>query len=131
MRPKLLILTVAVLTGDASAQRVYKCSNGAETIYQSLPCPPEQDTGISRRIISDPKLSHEERQRNESMLRRARSRMQADAGRGQPGFRGVVIDGAADPQRCEEARWRHELAKAFARPDSESLQKTIKEACRP
>lgn len=131
MKRKLAALTICVLAGDASAQRVYKCLNGTETIYQSLPCPIEQDTGVSSKVIADPRLSAEERYRNEEMLRRARSRMQADAGRGpRPAARGVVIDDAADPERCENAKWRHELAKTFGRADADSLGKTISDACR-
>lgn len=130
MKRKLLILTVGAFAGDACAQRVYKCDNGGQTIYQSLPCPIEQDTGVSRKVITDPKLSYEERYRNEEMLRRARSRMQADAGRGQPAIRGTVIDGAADPERCEDAKWRHELARTFGRPETGSLEKNVTEACR-
>ncbi|MCW4453779.1 hypothetical protein OK348_03075 [Flavobacterium sp. MXW15] len=131
MKRKLLVLAVCGLAGDAWAQRVYKCVNGTETIYQSLPCPAEQDTGITRKVVSDPRLSYEERYRNELMLRQARARMQADAGRGQPAIRGSVIDGSADPERCEDARWRRDLAKTFGRPETASLEKSVHEACRP
>lgn len=131
MKHTLLILAVGTFAGDACAQRVYKCANGAETIYQSLPCPVEQDTGVSHKVITDPTLSYEERVRNEEMLRRARARMQADAGRGQRPLRGTVIDGSADPKRCEDAKWRHELARTFGRPETERLQESLKEACRP
>ncbi|MGV8959443.1 MAG: hypothetical protein ACOH1V_03550 [Stenotrophomonas sp.] len=130
MKQKLLVLAVCALAGDACAQRVYKCVNGKETIYQSLPCPLEQDTGVSHKVVTDPRLSYEERYRNEEMLRRARSRMQADAGRGQPAIRGTVIEAAADPERCEDAKWRHELARTFGRPETASLEKTLSDACR-
>lgn len=131
MKRNLLLLTLCALAGDASAQRVYKCLNGTETIYQSLPCPIEQDTGVTRKVVTDPRLTYEERSRNEEMLRRARARMQADAGRGQPAaVRGTVIEAAADPERCENAKWRHELAKTFGRADADALGKSIEEACR-
>lgn len=57
--------------------------------------------------------------------------MQADAGRGQSGICGVIIDGSANPERYQEAKWRHELAKTFGRSDTESLWKTVTEACHP
>lgn len=131
MKHELLLLTLCAMAGDASAQRVYKCLKGSETIYQSLPCPIEQDTGVSHKLVNDPNLTYEERYRNEEMLRRARARMQADAGRGQPAIvRGTVIDAAADPERCENAKWRHELSKTFGRADADALGKSIEEACR-
>jgi hypothetical protein len=131
MKLKLVALAACALAADAQAQRVYKCVNGSETIYQSLPCPKEQDTGVTHKVVRDPRLTSEERYRNELMLRQARARMQAEAGRGQPKMRGTVIDAAADPDRCEQARWRHELAETFARPDTQKLEREAKEACRP
>lgn len=131
MKRELLLLSLCAMAGDASAQRVYKCLKGTETIYQSLPCPVEQETGVSHKLVTDPRLTYEERYRNEEMLRRARARMQADAGRGQPAtVRGTVIDAAADPERCENAKWRHELAKTFGRADADALGKAIEAACR-
>lgn len=127
----LLLLSMSLLASNASAQRVYKCQDGQQTIYQSLPCAQEQDTGVSHRVVSDPRLSPEERRRNEQMLRQARTRMQAEAGRGQkPAQQGTVIENLADPERCEDTRWRHELSRTFGRSDTDAVARELPEACR-
>ena len=41
-----------------------------------------------------------------------------------------LVDAAADPERCENAKWRHELAKTFGRADADALGKAIEAACR-
>lgn len=114
MRRTVLVLALCTLAGSAQAQRVYKCADGQQTIYQTVPCPAHQDTGVTRPIVKDPKLSWEERNRAQRELYVARQRMQADAGRGQPPVRGTVIDGAADPEKCSDMRFRRDFGEAFS-----------------
>ncbi len=123
------MLALCALAGNAHAGRVYKCLAGGQTIYQTVPCPPEQDTGVTRPITKDPNLTWEERTRAQRDLYQARRRMQADAGRGQPPVRGSVIDGAADPEQCEELRARREISQVFGRPVPERINNDITKAC--
>ncbi|MCC7634950.1 DUF4124 domain-containing protein [Stenotrophomonas rhizophila] len=129
MRRTILTLALCALASHAHAGRVYKCAAGGQTIYQTVPCPPEQDTGITRPITRDPKLSWEERSRAQRDLQAARQRMQADAGRGQPMVRGTVIDGSVDPEQCEDLRGRRELSEAFGRTAPPHVEAAIKKAC--
>lgn len=132
MKQTLFLLSLSLLASNAWAQRVYKCRNGNETIYQSLPCPTEQETGVSRRVINDPVLTADEHMRNRKMLRDARACMQAEAGRGQNIARqGSVISAAADPERCDTAKMRHEMAEIFARGNVDELARPAELACRP
>lgn len=132
MKRTLFLLSLSLLASNAWAQRVYKCRNGNETIYQSLPCPTEQETGVSRRVINDPVLTADEHMRNRKMLRDARACMQAEAGRGQNIARqGSVISAAADPERCDTAKMRHEMAEIFARGNVDELARQAELACRP
>ncbi|MCF7749841.1 DUF4124 domain-containing protein [Bacillus subtilis subsp. subtilis] len=129
MRRTLLTLALCALASNAHAGRVYKCAAAGQTIYQTVPCPPEQDTGVTRPITKDPKLSWEERSRAQRELYDARRRMQADAGRGQPAVRGTVIDGSVDPEKCEDLRFRRELSEAFGRSAPPRIDDDIKRAC--
>ena len=132
MKRTLFLLSLSLLASNAWAQRVYKCRNGNETIYQSLPYPTEQATGVRRRVINDPVLTADEHMRNRQMLRDARARMQAEAGRGQNIARqGSVISAAADPERCDTAKMRHEMAEIFARGNVDELARQAELACRP
>ena len=132
MKRTLFLLSLTLLASNAWAQRVYKCRNGSETIYQSLPCPAEQETGVSRRVVNDPVLTANEQRRNQQMLRDARARMQVEAGRGQNIARqGSVISAAADPERCDTAKMRHEMAEIFARGNVDELARQAELACRP
>ncbi len=113
------------------AQTVYTCAGPQGPVYQSLPCPVEADTGQTRRYVRDPKLSYEERSRNARMLEDARRRMQADAGRGNPGIRGSVIDSARDPEGCENARDRQEFVEFLGgKSRAEKLDGEVRDACR-
>ena len=69
-----MTLALCALACNAHAGRVYKCANGAQTIYQTVPCPPEQDTGVTRPIVKDPNLTWEERPRAQRDLHQARRR---------------------------------------------------------
>ncbi|MFI8717881.1 DUF4124 domain-containing protein [Stenotrophomonas sp. NPDC077464] len=129
MRRTIVTLALCALACNAHAGRVYKCANGGQTIYQTVPCPPEQDTGVTRPIVKDPNLTWEERTRAQRDLYQARRRMQADAGRGEPPVRGTVIDGAANPEQCEELRSRREISEMFGRPAPERIDADIAKAC--
>lgn len=132
MKRTLFLLSSTLLASNTWAQRVYKCRNGSETIHQSLPCTAEQETGVSRRVVNDPVLTASEQRRNQQMLRDARARMQIEAGRGQNIARqGSVISAAADPERCDTARMRHEMAEIFARGNIDELARQAELACRP
>lgn len=124
-------LAIAMLAFSplAHAQKVYKCNEAGQTVYQSLPCALEHDTGVSRPVISDPELTAQERMANEQMLYKARRRMQAEAGRGVPPIRGTVIENIADPEACENERWRRELDGAFGRRRGEDDNKRLSSAC--
>ncbi|MFN4162567.1 MAG: DUF4124 domain-containing protein [Stenotrophomonas sp.] len=129
MRRIIVTLALCALASSAHAGRVYKCAAGGQTIYQTVPCPPEQDTGVTRPITKDPNLSWEERTRAQRELYDARRRMQADAGRGQPAVRGTVIDGSVDPEQCQDLRLRREMGEAFGRPAPPRIEDEIKKAC--
>jgi len=111
MRRTILTLALCALASHAHAGRVYKCAAGGQTIYQTVPCPPEQDTGVTRPIIGDPKLSWEERSRAQRDLQAARQRMQADA------------------EQCEDLRLRRELGEVFGRTAPPHVEAAIKKAC--
>jgi hypothetical protein len=129
MRRTIVMLALCALAGNAHAGRVYKCLANGQTIYQTVPCAPEHDTGVTRPIIKDPNLTWEERTRAQRDLYQARRRMQADAGRGQPPVRGSVIDSAANPEQCEELRTRREISQVFGRPTPERINDDITKAC--
>ncbi|MEG2806175.1 DUF4124 domain-containing protein [Stenotrophomonas sp.] len=129
MRRIILALALCALAGSAHAGRVYKCLAGGQTSYQTVPCAPEHDTGVTRPITKDPNLTWEERSRAQRELYDARRRMQADAGRGQPAIRGTVIDGSVDPEKCEDLRMRREISEAFGRPPPARIEDDIKQAC--
>lgn len=65
MKRTLFLLSLMLLAINAWAQRVYKCRNGSETIHQSSPCPAEQETGGSRRVVNDPVLTASGQRRNQ------------------------------------------------------------------
>ncbi len=125
----IVTLALCALACNAHAGRVYKCAVGGQTVYQTVPCAPEHDTGVTRPITRDPNLTWEERSRAQRDLYQARRRMQADAGRGQPPVRGTVIDGAADPEQCEELRSRREISQVFGRPTPQRIDDEITKAC--
>lgn len=129
MRRTIVTLALCALACNAHAGRVYKCAVGGQTAYQTVPCAPEHDTGVTRPITPDPNLSWEERTRAQRELYDARRRMQADAGRGQPPVRGTVIDGAADPEQCQELRSRRDFSEAFGRAPPEHINDQIAKAC--
>jgi len=129
VRRIILALALCALAASAHAGRVYKCLAGGQTSYQTVPCPPEHDTGVTRPITKDPNLSWEERSRAQRELYDARRRMQADAGRGQPSVRGTVIDGAVDPEKCEDLRFRRELSEALGRAPPARIEDQIRQAC--
>mgnify|MGYP000980394002 CR=1 FL=1 len=131
MNRMLVTLALVALAGVAHAQKVYKCQVDGQSVYQSIPCEKDQDTVATRNVVKDPNLTYTERSRNARMLYDARARMQADAGRGQPPMRGSVIDGASDPEKCEDLRWRRELAETFGRDSSEQLKRDTEKACGP
>lgn len=106
------LLLAGSLAGNASAQQVYKCVEGGATVYQSQPCQAGAEAG-TRKLVKDPRLSAQERHRNERMLADARARMRADAGYGTSSGGGVVIDAARDPEACDKAKWHSEMADAF------------------
>lgn len=124
-----MTLALCALACTAHAGRVYKCAVGGQTAYQTVPCAPEHDTGVTRPITRDPNLSFEERSRAQRDLMQARRRMQADAGRGQPAVRGTVIDGATDPEQCQELRSRREISEMFGRTAPERIDEQIAKAC--
>ncbi|MCW6029926.1 hypothetical protein EDF74_0706 [Stenotrophomonas rhizophila] len=124
------MLALCALAGNAYAQRVYKCQEGTQTIYQTVPCPAHQDTGVTRPIVKDPNLTWEERTRAERDLYVARKRMQADAGRGQPPVRGTVISSAADPEKCDELRFRRDLAETLSGQSApQRINDAVAQAC--
>ncbi|WP_411850502.1 DUF4124 domain-containing protein [Stenotrophomonas sp. LGBM10] len=130
MRNTIVLLALCALAGNAEAGRIYKCAANGQTIYQSVPCPADQDTGVTRPIIKDPKLSWEERSRAQRELYDARRRMQADAGRTAAPIRGTVIDGAADPEKCEELRFRRELAETLSGQKApQRINDAVRQAC--
>jgi len=129
MQRTILALALCALASSAHAGRVYKCAAGGQTIYQTVPCPPEQDTGVTRPITRDPNLTWEERTRAQRELYDARRRMQADAGGGQPAVRGTVIDGSMDPEKCEDLRVRRDISEAFGRTAPQRVEDEIKKAC--
>lgn len=124
-----MTLALCALACNAHAGRVYKCAVGGQTVYQTVPCAPEHDTGVTRPITRDPNLSFEERSRAQRDLYQARRRMQADAGRGQAPVRGTVIDGAADPDKCDELRSRREISEMFGRAAPARIDDEIAKAC--
>ena len=125
----MILLPLALVAGDACAQRVYKCNDGGSTVYQSLPCPETQDTGVSRPIVRDPKLTREDAIRL-NRERRDAQRMQANATRSRPELQGTVIEAAANAEACDKARSRRELAGWFgSRTPSRQLDEEVNRAC--
>lgn len=130
MKRTMTVLALCALATSAHAQRVYKCSDGKQTMYQTIPCPAEHDTGVTRPIVKDPRLSWEERNRAQRDLYEARQRMRADAGRGQPPVRGTVIDGAVDPEKCEDMRFRREFGEALSGQKApQRVDDAVRQAC--
>lgn len=129
MKRIIAMLALCALAGNAYAGRVYKCLDKGQTVYQTVPCPPEQDTGVTRPITRDPHLSWEERSRAERDLYQARRRMQADAGRYQEPVRGTVIDGSVDPEQCEDLKLRKDISETFGRRTPENIESDIAKAC--
>jgi len=125
-----LALVLCALAMPAQAQRVYKCSSAGQTIYQSVPCPKEQDTGVSRPIVRDPRLTSSDRLRVAEQNAQARRWVREGAGYEQPDVRGSVIDNVIDPQGCEDARMRKDMAEMLTgRPASQRLDEEIQRSC--
>ncbi len=129
MKRIIMMLALLALAGSAHAQRVYKCSNKGQTIYQTVPCPPEQDTGVTRPITRDPNLTWEDRSRAERNLYDARRQQQVAAGRYQAPAHGTVIDGSMDPEKCDDLKTRSEIAEFFGRKTPDNVQADMAKAC--
>ncbi|HAL23161.1 MAG TPA: hypothetical protein DCP40_10605 [Stenotrophomonas sp.] len=130
MQRMLVLLPLLLAAGEACAQRVYKCNDGGRTIYQSTPCPAGQDTGVTRPIVRDPKLSWQEAERVDRELRVARRELQANAGRGAAPVTGTVIEAASNAEACDKARTRRELAEWFgSRTPARQLNDDVTRSC--
>ncbi len=129
MKRIIMMLALCALAGSAHAQRVYKCADKGQTIYQTVPCPPEQDTGVTRPITRDPNLTWADKTRAERSLLDARRQQQVAAGRYQEPVRGTVIDGSMDPEKCEDLKTRSEIAEIFGRKTPDSVQADMSKAC--
>lgn len=130
MTRMVMVFALSVLAPSVHAQRIYKCSDGVQAIYQSVPCPKEQDTGISRPLARDPRLTPAERQRVVRESAQARHWVREGAGYGQPPVRGTVIDNMVDRDACENARLRREMAEILGnRPVPQQLDQEIRRAC--
>jgi len=130
MTRMLVTLALCALATQAHAQRVYKCSDGKQTIYQSVPCPKELDTGISRPIVRDPNLTSADRVRVARETSQARRWVRESVGYDQPDIRGTVIDNVVDAEACEDARVRKEMTEVFTgRTAPERVNKEIHRAC--
>jgi len=130
MRRMWVVLPLLAAAGDACAQRVYKCNDGGRTVYQTLPCPTGQDTGVSRPIVRDPQLSWQESERVNRELHDARRQLQANAGRNVPQGAGTVIEAASNVEACDKARARRELAEWFGtRTPQQQLNDDVTRAC--
>ncbi|TDB34422.1 DUF4124 domain-containing protein [Stenotrophomonas sp. TEPEL] len=130
MRRMWVVLPLLVAAGDACAQRVYKCNDGGRTVYQTLPCPSGQDTGVTRPIVRDPKLSWEDAARLDRERREARRQLQASAGRGGPQGAGTVIEAATNAEACDKARSRREMAEWLgSRTPQQQLNDDVTRAC--
>ncbi|HDS0951233.1 TPA: DUF4124 domain-containing protein [Stenotrophomonas maltophilia] len=130
MRRMWVVLPLLLAAGDACAQRVYKCNDGGRAVYQALPCPAGQDTGVTRPIVRDPKLSWQESERIDRELRDARRQLQANAGRGGVRGSGTVIEAASNAEACDKARTRREMAEWFGtRTPQRQLNDDVTRAC--
>ncbi len=129
MKRTIMMLALFALAGNAHAQRVYKCADKGQTIYQTVPCPPEQDTGVTRPITRDPNLTWADKTRAERNLYDARRQQQVAAGRYQEPVRGTIIDGSVDPEQCEDLKTRKEIAEIFGRKTPDSVQADMAKAC--
>jgi hypothetical protein len=126
----LMTLALCALATQAHAQRVYKCSDGKQVAYQSVPCPKEHDTGVSRPVVRDPNLTSADRVRVAQESSQARRWVRQGAGYDQPDVRGTVIDNVVDPQSCEDARLRKEMAEVFTgRSAPARIDQEIHRAC--
>lgn len=114
-RCRWLLVALCAWAAQAHAQRVYTCKddNGGQTVYQSLPCPRDQDTGISRPLVRDPDLTSADHQRVAAERASTREWIRHNAGYGAPPVQGTVIDSSRDPQACEQARMRREMGELF------------------
>ncbi|MET0290479.1 MAG: hypothetical protein ABW178_12690 [Pseudoxanthomonas sp.] len=124
-----------VCAGAATAQQVHVCNGPQGKIYQTMQCPPEQDTGQSRKLVKDPNLTWQERQRHAQDLENAHRRMQAEAGRGggrvQPAAT-TVIGAARNPEACEQAKSRREYTQALGgEARAKALEPEVRDACKP
>lgn len=130
MRRIWVLLPLLAAAGDACAQRVYKCNDGGRTVYQTLPCPPGQDTGVTRPIVRDPKLSWQESERVDRGLRDAQRQLQANASRAAAQGSGTVIQAASNAEACDKARTRREMAEWFGtRTPLRQLDEDVSRAC--
>ena len=130
MKPMMVLLPLALVAGDACAQRVYKCNDSGRSVYQSLPCPAAQDTGIQRPIVRDPRLTAADVARVEREARDARQPSGSRALRHPPVAQGTVIQAATDAEACEQARSRRELAGWFgSRTPTRQLDEDVNRAC--
>ncbi len=130
MRRIWVLLPLLAAAADACAQRVYKCNDGGRTVYQTVPCPSGQDTGVTRPIVRDPKLSWQESERVDRELRDARRQLQANAGRSAPQGTGTVIEAASNAEACDKARARREMAEWFGtRTPQRQLNDEVTRAC--
>jgi len=126
----LMTLALCALATPAHAQRVYKCSDGGQPTYQSLPCTREHDTGVSRPVVGDPRLTAADRARIAQESLQARRWVREGAGYGQPPIRGTVIDNVSDPEACANARMRKEMADLFGNGAASSrIDEDIRRAC--
>lgn len=130
MTRMLRVLALCAITTPADAQRVYTCSDGSQVTYQSLPCPHDRDTGVSRPVIGDPRLTSADRMRIAQESSQAQRWVREGAGYGQPPIRGTVIDNVRDPQACENARLRREMAEVFGNGATPSrIDEDIRRTC--
>lgn len=126
----LATLAMCALAFQAHAQRVYKCNDGKHVAYQSVPCPKEHDTGVSRPVVRDPKLTSADRVRVAQTTSQARRWVRQEAGYDQPDVRGTVIDNVVDAEACEDARLRKEMAEVFTgRSAPQRIDQEIHRAC--
>lgn len=129
-RRRWMLLALTALAAQAHAQRVYKCHDGHQVIYQSVPCAKEHDTGVSRPVVRDPQLTSADHQRVAEERSRTRDWIRQNAGYGAPPVQGTVIDAARDPEACEQARVRKEMAELFdSRDAAQSAASQIERAC--
>lgn len=104
MDARVLVLVLLCCSGNAAAQKVHKCVEGRDTVYQSEPCASGQ---AARTWDAKPDAPDAQQTARLQAIQReleARKRPQSHVRPRRPVRQGAAISMYRNPERCEAAR---------------------------